>query len=306
MSAYRFCRSDDVPLIVEAYRRCNVGPGAVPWQLTIDRMKRLSREIDLWTSSCMVALAGSEPIGVLIAAKREPTANLVLHAAVHPDHRRQGHARHMMTSLSQKMAILEPTRMLVEVPAEAVAAHGFLRACGFARTETLTDYFHTGEIAAPASVLDLVGTVPPAELLGSAEFGDASELNRCWQRSPRTIRNLRERARGVVIATDRGFEAWLLYRGVQDADDPLPFLARPTLPPGPATNSAPCEILAIGGLRPVPALLGPLLAVAASDCGRPLHLPRAHPGEPLPERIEQLGFRAAGKTLRYESDAARL
>ena len=306
MSAYRFCRSDDVPLIVEAYRRCNVGPRAAPWQLTIDHMKRLSREIDLWTSSCMVALAGSEPIGVLIAAKREPTANLVLHLAVHPDHRRQGHARHMVTSLSQKMAILEPTRMLVEVPAEAVAAQGFLDACGFARTETLTDYFHTGEIAAAASVLDLVGTVPPAEILGSAEFGDASELNRCWQRSPRTIGNLREKARGVGIATDRGFEAWLLYRNLQDAGDPLPFLARPTLPPGPTPDPAPCEILALGGLRPVPALLGPLLAVAAGDRGRPLHLPRVHPGEPLAERLEQLGFRPAGKTLRYETDAAPL
>ena len=306
MSAYRFCRSDDVPLIVDAYRRCNVGPGAVPWQLTIDRMKRLSRQIDLWTSSCMVALAGSDPIGVLIAAKREPTANLVLHAAVHPDHRRQGHARHMMTSLSQKMAILEPTRMLVEVPAEAVAAHGFLRACGFARTETMTDYFHTGDGDGDTPVLDLVGTVPPAEILASSEFGDASELNRCWQRSPRTIRNLRERARAVVIATDRGFEAWLLYRGVQDADDPLPFLARPTLPPGPASGSAPCEILAIGGLRPIPALLGPLLAFAAKDCGRRLYLPRVHRGELLAERLEQVGFQAGQKTLRYESDAARL
>lgn len=305
MSAYRFCRSDDVPLIVEAYERCNVGPGAVPWQLTIDHMKRLSREMDLWTSSCMVALAGTDPIGVLIAAKREPTANLILHAAVHPDHRRQGHARHMMTSLSQKMAILEPTRMLVEVPADALAAHGFLAACGFARAESFTDYFHTGEMEAAGPVLELAGTVSPAEILGSAELGDASELNRCWQRSPRTITNLRQGARGVGIATDRGFEAYLLYRSHSDADDPLPFTARPSSPPDLRSGPAPCEILAIGGLRPVPALLRPLLALAARDCGRPLSLPRVHPTEPLAERLHEHGFQEAGKTLRYESDAAR-
>ena len=305
MSAYRFCRSDDVPLIVEAFERCNVGPGAVPWQLTIDHMKRLSREMDLWTSSCMVALAGSDPIGVLIAAKREPTANLRLHAAVHPDHRRQGHARHMMTSLSQKMAILEPTRMLAEVPAEAVAAQGFLDACGFARAEPLTDYFHAGESAAAAPVLDLVGTVSPTEILAGDEFGDASELNRCWQRSPRTIRNLRQSARGIGIATDRGFEAYLLYRDSRDADDSLPFTALRSIPPGVCSGPAPFEILAIGGLRPVPALLGPLLAFAAGDSGRPLYLPRVHRREPLAERLEQVGFQAAGTTLRYESDAAR-
>lgn len=305
MSAYRFCRSDDVPLIVEAYERCNVGPGAVPWPLTIEHMKRLSREMDLWTSSCMVALAGSDPIGVLIAAKREPRANLVLHAAVHPHHRRQGHARHMMTSLSQKMAILEPTRMLAEVPAEAVAAQGFLGACGFTRAEPLTDYFHTGGSAAATPVLDLVGTVSPTEILASAEFNEASELNRCWQRSPRTIRNLRQGARGVGIATDRGFEAYVLYRDSRDLDDPLPFIARPSIPPDLRSAPAPCEILAIGGLRPVPALLAPLLAFAAGDASRPLYLPRVHRSEPLARHLEQVGFQAAGTTLRYESDAAR-
>ena len=308
MSAYRFCRSDDVPLIVEAFHRCNVGPGAVPWRLTVDHMKRLAREINLWTSSCMVAFAGSDPIGVLIAAKRAPTANLVLHIAVHPEHRRQGHARHMMTSLSQKMAILEPTRMLVEVPAEAVAAHRFLNACGFAERQTLIDYLHTGESPAASPFLALVGTVAPTEITAGAEFADVSERNRCWQRSAQTIRNLRERALGVGIATDRGFEAYLLYRGVRNADDPLPFIARP-LPPTSAgalpADSTACEILAIGGKRPVPALLGPLLAFAANDSKRPLYLPRVHPAEPLADRLEDCGFQATRKTLRYESDAAR-
>ena len=307
MSAYRFCRSDDVPLIVEAFHRCNAGPGAIPSRLTVDHMKRLSREINLWTSSCMVAFSGSDPIGVLIAAKREPTASLVLHVGVHPDHRRQGHARHMMTSLSQKMAILEPTRMLVEVPAEALAAHRFLSACGFAEREALTDYLHTGGGPPTGPFLDLVGTVAPSEITAGPEFADVSELNRCWQRSAQTIRNLRERALGVGIATDRGFEAYLLYRSARDADDPLPFTARPptSTSAGLPADSAPCEILAIGGQRPVPALLGPLLAFAANDSKRPLYLPRVHPAEPLADRIEDYGFQAARKTLRYESDAAR-
>ncbi len=308
MSAYRFCRSDDVPLIVEAFHRCNVGPGAVPWRLTVDHMKRLSREINLWTSSCMVAFAGSDPIGVLIAAKREPTASLVLHVAVHPEHRRQGHARHMMTSLRQKMAILEPTRMLVEVPVEAVAARRFLRACDFAEGETLTDYLHKGESPAAGPFLDLLGAVSASEIIAGAEFANASELNRCWQRSPQTIRNLRQRALGVGIATDRGFEAYLLYRDPQDAGDPLPFIAgAPASTPraGLPADSTPCEILAIGGERPLPALLGPLLAFAAKDSKRLLYLSRVHPSEPLAERLEECGFQPAQKTLRYESDAAR-
>ena len=308
MSAYRFCRSDDVPLIVEAFHRCNVGPGAVPWRLTVDHMKRLSREINLWTSSCMVALAGSDPIGVLIAAKREPTANLVLHVGVHPEHRRQGHARHMMTSLSQKMAILEPTRMLVEVPATAAAAHSFLNACGFTEGETLTDYLLSGGNSATGPFLDLVGTVSASELTAGDDFLEATKQDRCWQRTAQTILNLRQRALGLGIATDRGFEAWLLYRDPEGTGDPLPFLARPVAfspGDGPPVLPAPCEILAMGGKRPAPALLAPLLAFAARESGRALWLPRVHPGEPLADRLVGLGFRAAGKTLRYEADAAR-
>ena len=307
MSAYRFCRSDDVPLIVEAFHRCNVGPGRVPWRLTVDDMKRLSREINLWTSSCMVALAGSDPIGVLIAAKREPTANLVLHVGVHPDHRRQGHARHMLTSLTQKMAILEPTRMFAEVPAEAIAARRFLSACGFAEEATLTDYVHDGKAPVAGPFLDLVGTVSAQEIIARAEFADASEFNRCWQRTTRTIQNLRQQVLGAGIATDRGFEAYLLYRSPVHADKPLPFMARAR---DPARNedmpdrSTPCEILALGGQRPVPALLGPVLAFAAGKAERPLFLPRVHRCEPMADHLDDYGFRAARETLRYACDAA--
>ncbi|MCY3930651.1 MAG: GNAT family N-acetyltransferase [Acidobacteria bacterium] len=301
MTAYRFCRSDDVPLIVDAYERCNVGAGARPWSLTVDHMKRLGREMNLWTSSCMVAFEGSDPIGVLIAAKREPIASLVLHVAVHPDHRRRGHGRHMMTSLSQKMAILEPTLMLVELPEGDALGRRFFEACGFVERDVLTDYSCAGEAPAggvdPVGGVDLVADVASAELVSQEDFEAVPELDRCWQRAPQSIRNLRDRPQGLAIATDRDFEAYLLHRGDGDADNPLPFLATP--PPG-----TPLEVLALGGKMPVPALVRPLLAVASDHTGRPLHLPRVHPSEVPAGRLEEYGFRPGAKTIRYENDAA--
>ncbi len=296
MTAYRFCRSDDVPLIVDAYERCNVGSGARPWSLTVDHMKRLGREMNLWTSSCMVAFEGSDPIGVLIAAKREPIASLVLHVAVHPDHRRRGHGRHMMTSLSQKMAILEPTLMLAELPEDDALGRRFFEACGFTERDVLTDYSCAGEAPADVPGVDLVAGVSAAELVSQADFQAVPELDRCWQRSPQSVRNLRDRPRGLAIATDRGFEAYLLHRGLDHADQPLPFLSTP--------SAAPLEILALGGKTPVPALLRPLLAVASDRAGRPLHLPRVHPSEAPPGRLEEYGFRPGARTIRYENDAA--
>ena len=301
MTAYRFCRSDDVPLIVDAYERCNVGAGARPWSLTVNHMKRLGREMNLWTSSCMVAFEGSDPIGVLIAAKREPIASLVLHVAVHPEHRRRGHGRHMMTSLSQKMAILEPTLMLVELPDEDALGRRFFEACGFTRRDVLTDYTCAGEAPAggvdPVGGVDLVAGVAAVELVSQTDFEAVPELDRCWQRSPLSIRNLRDRPRGLAIATDRGFEAWLLHRSDGDAEAHLPFLAAP-----PAGTSL--ELLALGGKMPVPALVRALLAVASDRAGRPLHLPRAHPSEVSAGLLEQVGFRPGARTIRYESDAA--
>jgi len=301
VTAYRFCRSDDVPLIVDAYERCNAGSGARPWSLTVDDMKRLGREMNLWTSSCMVAFEGPDPIGVLIAAKREPIASLVLHVAVHPDHRRRGHGRHMMTSLSQKMAILEPTLMLVELPEDDALGRRFFEACGFTRRDVLTDYTCAAEAPAggvdPVGGVDLVADVAAAELVSQEDFEAVPELDRCWQRASQSIRNLRDRPQGLAIATDRDFEAYLLHRGDGDAENPLPFLATP--PPG-----TPLEVLALGGKMPVPALVRPLLAVASDRAGRPLHLPRVHPSEVPAGLLEQVGFRPGARTVRYENDAA--
>jgi len=297
MTAYRFCRSDDVPLIVDAYERCNVGSGARPWELRMDHMKRLGREMNLWTSSCMVAFEGSDPIGVLIAAKREPIASLVLHVAVHPDHRRQGHGRHMMTSLSQKMAILEPTLMLVELPEDDALGRRFFEACGFTERDVLTDYACADEAPPGVPGVDLVAGVSAAELVSRADFEAVAELDRCWQRSPQSVRNLRDRPRGLAIATDRDFEAYLLHRGAGDAEAPLPFLAAP-----PAETTL--ELLALGGKLPVPALVRALLTVASDRAGRPFHLPRVHPSETSAGRLEEYGFRPGARTIRYQNDAA--
>ena len=87
----------------------------------------------------MVAFAGGDPIGVLIGAKR-PSGTLIHRIAVHPDHRRQGHGRHLLTSLSSKLAILGPPRMVAEVPETFTAGCGLFSACGYAQEAVLTDY----------------------------------------------------------------------------------------------------------------------------------------------------------------------
>src|SRR6476660_3649227 len=139
MSAYRFCRTDDIGLLVDALNRCWLPyfPDEPP--MTAAAFKRSIRDLQVWCSSCMVAFSGPDPIGVLIGAKR-PSGTLVRKIAIHPDHRRQGHGRHLLTSLSSKLAILGPPRIIAEVPESLAAGSALFSAAGYVQEAFLTDY----------------------------------------------------------------------------------------------------------------------------------------------------------------------
>ena len=88
--------------------------------MTPETFKRSIRGLQVWCSSCMVAFSGSDPIGVLIGAKR-PSGTLIHKIAVHPDHRRQGHGRHLLTRLARSSRFRPPS-IIAEVPEILAAA----------------------------------------------------------------------------------------------------------------------------------------------------------------------------------------
>ena len=60
MAAYRFCRTDDIGLLVDALNRCWAPyfPDEPP--ITPAAFKRSIRDLQVWCSSCMVAFSGSD------------------------------------------------------------------------------------------------------------------------------------------------------------------------------------------------------------------------------------------------------
>src|SRR5688500_20111801 len=123
MTAYRFCRSDDIGLLVDALNRC--WPPYFPDEplMTPAVFKRSIRDLQVWCSSCMVAFSGSDPIGVLIGAKR-PSGPRLHKIAGHPDNARQGHAGHLPAPRSSRRTRLG-SRGMVAQAAETVEG-----ACG--------------------------------------------------------------------------------------------------------------------------------------------------------------------------------
>ena len=201
-------------LLVDALNRCwsPYFPDEPP--MTPAAFKRSIRDLQVWCSSCMVAFSGSDPIGVLIGAKR-PSGTLVHKIAVHPDHRRQGHGRHLLASLGSKLAILGPPRMIAEVPETLAAACELFSASGYVQEALLTDYVlqrPDAERARQSAARD-EGFVIPVTVDDLAANGLLEEAHPqvCWQRSVETLTARKDDIAGLAVASDERIEAYLLY-----------------------------------------------------------------------------------------------
>jgi len=232
----------------------------------------------------MVAFSGSEPIGVLIGAKR-PSGTLVQKIAVHPEHRRQGHARHLLTSLGSKLAILGPPRMVAEIPRTLASACELFSTSGYVAEETLTDYVlrshqedHGDEMRA--------GFVIPVTVDDLAANGLLADADRqvCWERSVETLFARRAEIHGLAVASEERIEAYLLY----------------------ATNgtAAPTEILSLRSLVDDDGIrLGRLIFHLRARGGETLRFPKVYPDEIPNGWLERVGFSPACAHVRYAANA---
>lgn len=284
MTAYRFCRTDDRALLIEAHEACR-GPehlGEPP--LDLAEFKRLVRDLDLWCSSCMVAFEGRQPVGVLLGAKRAD-ATLVYDLRVHPAHRRKGHGRHLLTSLSQKLAILGPPKLLTEVPASSGAARATFEACGWQPVGALRDWRR------PAA--EEAGTSGMGEALAEVALEDLAGLGlpragpRPWQRDLPSLSKLADRARGLAFHSPDQLEAWVLWLPAGEPGSPLQILALGA-EPGPL------------GRLGLSAVIGELARRAGPA---PLLVPRAAPEELAPALLTELGFLPGDEWLSFAREA---
>ncbi len=208
MSSYRFCRTDDMALLVHAYGRAYAPHFTPPPQLDREQLKVWIRELDLWCSSCAVALDETrEPIGVVLGCKR-PTETLLLAVGVHPEHTRRGHGRHLLTSLSSKLAILGPPRLLAEVPADDARATAFFESCGYTAEVDFTDWALAAGL--PAHDLPGVAEIDLDGLIAAGAF-DAS-VPRPWMRAVESLQKLKGVLQGRALASPDRIEGWVLWR----------------------------------------------------------------------------------------------
>jgi GNAT superfamily N-acetyltransferase len=280
MSGYRFCRTDDIGLLVGALNRCWAPYCPAEPPMTPEAFKRSIRDLQVWCSSCMVAFSGPDPIGVLIGAKR-PSGTLVHRIAVHPDHRRQGHGRHLLDSLGSKLSILGPPRMLAEVPDTSGEAAALFTSSGYVQETMLTDYVldppaPAGSPIPPDTGQPAAGLIVPVsvdDLAANGLLGDDTRQT-CWERSVESLLARKEEIAGLAIASDERIEAYVLYRRETELVSLWTFIDD-------------------GGLR-----LGQLLRRLGA---RALRFPKVHPAEVADGVLQTLGFRPTGQHRLYSA-----
>ncbi len=285
MPSYRFCRPDDIPLLVRAVNECYVAhfPGAEA--MTVDAFRREMKELDLWPSSCLVALSGPEPVAVLTGTKRE-AATLVSRIGVRPGEEGRGHGGHLVTSLSQKLAVLGPPRLEAEVPAALPGAGAFFERQGWRREAAFTDWRRPAGSGAEPVPQGLVSPVTVDELAqaGALEVPEGV----AWGRTRPSLTNRRESLRGLAIAGADRIEAWLLY------DE--------------AGEVGPADVVGWGAAEPDAAerrqlLLGALLRHLVTTSEAEVRLLRLGDDETPAALLAGLGFEPEAEYHRYATEA---
>ena len=276
--------------LVEALNACWLPhfPGQPP--ITLADFKRDIRERQVWCSSCMIAFDGSEPIGVLIGAKR-PHATLIDTIAVRPDRMRQEHGRHLVESLCAKLEILGPKRIVAEIPDSQPAALAFFEACGFTREAALLDWvLEDGARLTPGTDPDgdegvsvpgagrFVVPVTVADLVANRLLESHPEA--AWDREAASLQGRADRLSGFGLATVDRIEAFVLCRRPAEGASG-----------GSIDALRPASTADRGGSHR-------LLKAVLDALGTPLTLARLAADEIPEEWLEAWGFRRTGVTHR--------
>ncbi|MBI4639574.1 MAG: GNAT family N-acetyltransferase [Candidatus Tectomicrobia bacterium] len=260
MSLFRFCRPDDIPLIVRAINECYDVHFPEETPMTVEQFKFLIRTYGYWTSNCMIAQENRDPIGIIVGTKREYGCWIAM-IGMKPGFERQGIGSHLVDSLMRKLSIIGPRKISVDVPEAHEGVKAFFTTLGF----SLWDRYFTYEGSLePSSKERNVEQVDPEKIL--EYYAHFHPLPQCWERDAESVRKQAPFVNGYAYREGSDLPGYLLLqeeRVVDLAIDPN------------------ADHLRVGKA---------LLAHASHLTGKPIRIPKVPEQDPLREMLEKLGF----------------
>jgi len=214
MASYRFCRPDDIPVLVDMFNACysiqiekypNLPLRNAPQ--TSDIFEQGMLEINLWPSYSMIAHASQTPVGILIISKRKESAFLQW-LAVHPDHQHQGHGAHLLNSARQKMGVLGPHRIITMVPDSLPKLIDYFVGLGFTIENSYTDFVLQSSNSTTTQS-EFVQEISVTDLSLENYRHDVDDF--CWDRRKQSLLNRKHYIKGLAIPSVDGFTGILLF-----------------------------------------------------------------------------------------------
>ena len=206
MPLYRFCRPEDIPVIVQALNTCYdiYFPEGPP--TTVAQFREEMSLISLWPSNTMVVLEDKDPIAVIVGTKR-PYGCWIAKLGVRWDYQRQGIGRYIVEALMRKLSIIGPRVISVDVPVDDQAARAFFKALGF---ETWTHYWSfVGPPHAPLSG-DLQQVHPVKPDVALSRYESFHPVAQCWERDAHTLQLYAGRLRGHAFWEGDNMRGYIL------------------------------------------------------------------------------------------------
>lgn len=290
MPSFRFCRPDDASLLIEATNQVFNIHFPRLGAISEEQFKREIKELDLWTSSCVLASEDGGPIGVLIAAKRERSAT-ILRLGVVPRCQGHGFGSHLVASLKDKMSVLGPALLTVEITEDQAGLINFFQKLGFELEDEYYDFWFESELD-DSSLPELVSEMGVDDLENRFLYSSDGESQAegellAWVRQTQTIRNQKKSVQGLGIPDLDGFAAYLYYREIHGS--------------GVYEGASYVEIIAIGcRIREKATILcGILIRYLLSQTQSRIVIPRLSRLEMPFEILEEIGFVRGTKIFRY-------
>ena len=207
MPSYRFCRPDDLTLMIRAINTCYLMHYPDETAMTEERLKEHMTLFQVRPGNCMVALERQQPVGVVVSTRRDYGV-WIQALGCQPACQRRGIATQLVEALVRKIAIQRAPLVTVDVPSTNTPALRFFEAVHFTVRGRYVSY--QGFLTEVPGIPGRIEAVSPPDVL--AYYAPFHPVPACWERNAESLAGYGTRPQGYAYYTQDTVLGYLIHR----------------------------------------------------------------------------------------------
>jgi ribosomal protein S18 acetylase RimI-like enzyme len=207
MPSYRFCRPDDLTLMIRAINACYLMHYPDEPTMTEERLKEHMTLFQVRPGNCMVALEQQQPVGVVVSTKRDYGV-WIQALGCQPAFQRRGIATQLIEALVRKIAIQRAPLVTVDVPSTNTPALRFFESVHFTVRGRYVSY--RGFLTEMHGMPGRIEVVSPPDVL--AYYAPFHTTSACWERNAASLTGYGTLPQGYAYYDQDTVQGYLLHR----------------------------------------------------------------------------------------------